>query len=185
MASINMDAILAKAKAHMGSKDGKNKVNTVVNKLMLGNIRLQSGETTHSPEEAATKFIEVLRRSIESSGLSTGAIEAVSNIEHGSAHQLGDSNTYIVSIYFTGDLSRPSLDTDRYPKGVRDIVNIFNYGAPKDGHKMHPVYGEWHGTETWSRTVIPGAHFIEQAVTDFMGNYASEYNVINISVEEG
>lgn len=182
MASINMDSILAKAKTYMRS-DGKSKVNIVVSKLMSGSVCPQSGKTVHTPEEAAAKFIEVLRNSIESSGLSAGAIEAVSNIEHSSAHQLGDSNTYIISVYFTGDLSRPSLDTDRYPNGIRDIVNMFNYGAPKDGHRMHPVHGEWHGNETWSRTVIPGAHFIEQAVTDFMGNYASEYNVTNISVE--
>ena len=47
---------------------------------------------------------------------------------------------------------------------------------------MRPVHGMWHGHETWSRTVIPGAHFVDNAVSSFMGNYASEYNVIDISV---
>ena len=42
--------------------------------------------------------------------------------------------------------------------------------------------GIWHGQETWSRTVIPGAHFVDDAVSSFMGNYASEYNVIDISI---
>lgn len=178
MASINMDSILAKAKAHMGSSAGQSKVNTVVNKVMLGNIRLQSGGTAHTPEEAASKFIEVLRNSINSAGLSEGAIGAVSNIEHGSAHSIGN-NTYIIGVYFVGDMTRPSLDEAKYG-GINDIVALFNNGVD---HTMRPVHGLWHGRETWSRTVIPGTHFIEQAVADFMGNYASEYNVINISVE--
>lgn len=178
MTSINMDSILAKAKAHMGSSAGQSKVNTVVSKVMLGNIRLQSGGTAHTPEEAASKFIEVLRSSINSAGLSEGAIGAVSNIEHGSAHSIGN-NTYIIGVYFVGDMTRPSLDEAKYG-GINDIVALFNNGVD---HTMRPVHGLWHGRETWSRTVIPGTHFIEQAVADFMGNYASEYNVINISVE--
>lgn len=173
-----MESILAKAKSHMGSNSGQNKVNNVVQKVMLGNIRLQSGGSAHTPEEAASKFIEVLRSSISSAGMSEGAIEAVSNIEHGSAHSIGN-NAYIVSVYFVGDMNRPSLDESKYG-GINDIVALFNNGVD---HTMRPVHGLWHGKETWSRTVIPGTHFIEQAVTDFMGNYASEYNVTNISVE--
>lgn len=49
-------------------------------------------------------------------------------------------------------------------------------------HEMNRVHGIWHGQETWSRTVIPGAHFVDDAVSSFMGNYASEYNVIDISI---
>lgn len=178
MAYINMESILAKAKAHMKSNVGQSKVDSVVSKIMLGNIRLQSGGTNHTPEEAATKFIEVLRDSISSAGLSEGAIRAVSNIEHSSAHSIGH-NTYIIGVYFVGDMSRPSLDEAMYG-GINDIVALFNNGVD---HTMRPVHGLWHGKETWSKTVIPGTHFIEQAVTDFMGNYAYEYNVINISVE--
>lgn len=178
MASINMKSILAKAQSHMESKVGQSKVDNVISKVMLGNIRLQSGGTTHTPEEAASKFIEVLQSSINSAGLSEGAIKAISNIEYGSARNIGHS-TYIIGVYFVGDMTRPSLDEATYG-GINDIVALFNNGVD---HTMHPVHGMWHGKETWSRTVIPGTHFIEQAVTDFMGNYASEYNVTNISVE--
>lgn len=178
MASINMDAILAKAKAHTSSSSGQAKVNSTVDKVVLGNIRLQSSGTTHTPEEAASKFIEVLRKSIISAGLSTGAIDAISDIDHGSAHRIG-ANTYVIGVYFSGDMSRPSLDEEKYG-GITDLVALFNNGVD---HTMRPVHGTWHGQEIWSRTVIPGTHFIEQAVTDFMGNYASEYNVTNISVE--
>lgn len=178
MASINMASILAKSKAYVQSDAGQSKVNNVVNKVMLGNIRLQSGGNTHTPEEVAAKFIEVLRNSIDSAGLSDGAIGAMSNIEHSSAHSIGH-NTYIISVYFVGDMTRPSLDEAKYG-GIDDIVALFNNGVD---HRMRPVHGEWRGHETWSKTVIPGTHFIEQAVTDFMGNYASEYNVTDISIE--
>lgn len=178
MSVINMDSILSKAKTHMNSSTGQTKVNNIVSKVMLGKIRLQSQNITHTPEEAAAKFINVLRNSIGSSGLSEGAIDAISNIEHGSAHKIGE-NTYIIDVYFAGDMSRPSLDEATYG-GINDLVALFNNGVD---HTMRPVHGTWHGKEVWSKTVIPGTHFIEQAVTDFMGNYSSEYNVINISIE--
>lgn len=178
MASINIESILTKAKAHMKSNAGQCKINNIVNKVMCGKIRLQSSAITHTPEEAAAKFISVLQDSINSAGLSENAISAVSNIEHGSAHSIG-RNTYLIDVFFVGDMTRPSLDEAKYG-GIDDIVALFNNGVD---HTMRPVHGLWHGEEVWSRTVIPGTHFIEQAVTDFMGNYASEYNVTNISVE--
>lgn len=177
MASINMKSILSKAKTYIGSTVGRNKVDGVVNKVMLGNIRLQSAGVIHTPEEAASKFIEVLKDSIKNAGLSPNAIEAVSNIEQTSAYRTG-YNSYVIQVYFVGDMSRPSLDEAKYGR-INDIVALFNNGVD---HTMKQVHGVWHGEEAWSRTTIPGTNFIEQAVTDFMGNYASEYNVTNISV---
>ena len=40
MASINMESIMAKAQAHMGSNAGQAKVNNMVTKVMLGSITL-------------------------------------------------------------------------------------------------------------------------------------------------
>lgn len=180
MASINMDSILAKAQACMNTSEKKAQINDIVNKVMLGKIKLKTAGSTpspHSPEEAASKFIEVLRHEINSSGLSAEAADAISNLDYGAAHQVGE-NTYIISVYFVDDLSRPSLDESRYGS-INDLAALFNTGVD---HKMKPVHGEWHGHETWSRTVIPGTHFMEQAIQDFMGNYATEYNVTNITI---
>lgn len=177
MAAINMSSILSKATHYMGGNAGQKKVDDVTSRIILGSIKLQSGKSTHTPEEAAEKFIGVLQDTINSSGLSVGAIEAISNIDHGSAHNIG-KNLYTIMVYFVGDMSRPSLDEVKYGS-IQDIVALFNNGVD---HTMRPVHGLWHGEETWSKTVIPGAHFIEQAINDFMGNYASEYNVTNISV---
>lgn len=179
MASINMASILAKAKSHMGSSSGKQKVNSVVTNVMLGNLRLQSGGGgNHTPEEAAAKFIEVLQNEINSSGLSPGAAAAISNLGHTSASCVGE-NLYTVGVYFAGDLSRPSLDEAQYGS-ISNLAALFNNGVD---HTMRPVHGIWHGNEVWSRTTIPGVHFIDSAVHSFMGNYASEYNVIDISVD--
>lgn len=173
MASINMDSILAKAKAHMATDKRQNEIkqkasNAVLNGSASGNV--------HSIYEAAGKFISVLQSEIQSSGLSAGAMAAISQIDHGSAAPLGDGK-YMIHIYFSGDSSRPSLDTAQYG-GIDDIVLLFNNGVD---HTMRPVHGMWHGHETWSRTVIPGAKFIESAIQNFMSNYASEYNVIDIT----
>lgn len=177
MSSINMGSILAKAQAHMGSNAGQAKVNTTVEKVMLGRITLKSGGKTHTPEEAAEKFIEVLRNSIGSSGVSSDAAAAISELSHSSAVRVG-ANVYTIEVFFTGDLSRPSLVPGKYG-GINNLAALLNNGVD---HEMNRVHGIWHGHETWSRTVIPGAHFVDDAVSSFMGNYASEYNVIDISI---
>lgn len=179
MASINMTSILSKAGGYMNSTKGKNKTDTIISKAMLGSVKLTSSGSVHTPEEAASKFIEVLRRTIESCGLSANAIEAISQIEATAPTQIGDTNTFLIRVYFAGDLSRPSLDEATYG-GISDIVALFNNGID---HTMRPVHGVWHGQDYWSRTTIPGTHFIEQAISDFQGNYAHEYNVIDISTE--
>ena len=76
---------MAKAQAHMGSNAGQAKVNNMVTKVMLGSITLKSGGKTHTPEEAAEKFIDVLRNSISSSGISSDAASAISELSHSSA----------------------------------------------------------------------------------------------------
>ena len=177
MAAINMDSILAKAEAHMGGKAGQAKVNNMVTKVMLGSITLKSGDKTHTPEEAAEKFIEVLKNSISSSGISSDAADAISELSHSSAVHMG-GNIYTIEVFFTGDLSRPSLDPGKY-EDINNLAALLNNGVD---HTMRPVYGMWHDHETWSKTVIKGAHFVDDAVSSFMGNYASEYNVIDISV---
>ena len=177
-ASVNTNSVLAKAKSYMAGQAGQAKVNKVVDKVLLGNVRLQTGKSVHTPEDAASKFIEVLHKSITSVGLSEGAIAAISDIDYTSPHKVGQS-TYTINVYFSGDMSRPSLNEAKYGS-INDLVALFNNGVD---HTMRSVHGVWHGRETWSRTVIPGTQFIEQAVTDFKGNYASEYNVIDISVQ--
>lgn len=181
MASINMDSIIAKAKSCMSTSKKKAEVQNAIDNVLVGKMKIKTGggSIVHTAEDAAIKFEEVLLKSINSSGLSANAISAISNIDHTSPKRIG-SNMYIIDIYFEGDLSRPSLDPSHYDD-IHNIAALFNKGVD---HTMRPVRGEWHGVETWSRTRIPGTHFIENAVSDFMGNYASEYNVLDISIDD-
>lgn len=182
MPSINIESIKKKAAEYMKTPKMQREVQNKVDKYMLGEISISFGRDRGAPPPpslAAAKFIEVLQNEICSSGLSKDAIDAVSNLSHGSAYRSG-VNKYIIPIYFTGELSRPSLDPERYG-GINNIVALLNSGVD---HKMHAVHGEWHGVETWSKTVIPGAHFIENAIRNFMSNYSTEYGVIDIDVDD-
>lgn len=176
---LNMDSILAKAKAAVepGGKAYGRFQNTAKG-VMLGTIKLKSGSTVHTPEEVATKFMQVLRGSIESSGLSANAQSAISDFECTSPIDMGNG-TYLIKVYFDGDLSRPSLYPEKYG-GLNDLAEMLNDGM----HAKNHVYGMWHGEYIRSRTVFPGTHFMEQAVSDFMGNYGTEYGVISCTLNK-
>lgn len=180
MPHIDMDSIKRKTETFLNSSAGKSLIRAQTGRALSGEIKFGSGSTAHTPDEAADKFVEVLRNTIAGSGLSEEAVQAVSNIARTNAISVGD-NMYIIEIYFAGDNSRPSLDEERYGH-IDNIVDLLNYGVD---HRMNPVFGTWHGMEIQSKTVIPGAHFIEQAVADFKGNYSSEYNVLDITIKAG
>lgn len=173
-----MSSIFDKAVAFTKSGEFKKRLSKLADDAVAGRIVLEQGSQTHSPEEAADKFISVLNASIASSGMSGGAVSAISEPNYLPPVKIGDGK-YLVTVYFSGDSSRPSLDEAHYG-GIEDIVLLFNNGV---GHTMKPVHGVWHGKETWSKTNITGSHFIENAISDFMGNYASDYGVISISAD--
>lgn len=197
MASINMQSILAKAQKCMSKSENQKKVNEIVDKVYLGELgrisfTMSNGGTPHPPDEAAAKFIEVLRNEIDShasgGGFSSGqlgatAVSALKNLDHGSPYKVG-TNTYQIPVYFTSNLHRDSLDIDEFPEGVDNIAALLNSGYTAG----HVVYGYWMGHneyfKTASLTQRAGAHFIDNAVHDFMGNYASEYGIIDIQVDD-
>lgn len=178
MASIDMTSILAKARACMEKEETKKEVRKVVDDVMRGEAMIRASGDVHTIDDIASKFIEVLRWEIENSGLSPNAINSISDIGY-SYSAISDSNDYLICVFFTKDLSRPSLMESKYGS-INDLAELFNDGVD---HKMRAVHGTWHGDEVWSRTVIPGTHFMEQAITDFMGNYGYEYNVKNIELK--
>lgn len=141
---------------------------------------IANGAMKHTPEEAGEKFVEVLKSNIAGCGLSEGVASALGDVVCSGATDLGDGH-FTVSVSFAGDLFRFSLDPDRYG-GIDNLAALYNYGV---GHTMRQVFGYWHGELTGSRTVIPGAHFMEAAVAEFMGSYAAEYGVTGIDIMLG
>lgn len=150
-----------------------------IQSALIGNVTVDIGDSPiHSAAEAADKFIDVLRGHIKTSGLSANVAAAISDLSHGAPVHVGDRCT--IKVTFDGNLHRESLDSSRYPGGIDHLEELFDKGVD---HKMRSIRGEWHGNTVWSRTTIPGAHFIDAAIRDFMVSYGAEYNVVNIDVE--
>jgi len=86
-------------------------------------------------------------------------------------------NEYVIRIYFTDDLSRPSLlgkdGNRRTGEGVDDIINLFTTGY----HARTAVFGYWHSVghtilSLKDRDPLP---FLEGAIQDFNANYGADY----------
>lgn len=174
--ALDMGSVLAKAQAAITSGAAKSRYKATVKNIVTNGAKLSSGETVHAPDEAAEKFIEVMQKNINSSGLSAGAQSAISSLAYtvsGSA----DDGEFQIGVYFNGNLSRPSLS----PKygGISDLAELFDQGVD---HTMNPVYGYWNGQWVRSRTTIPGAHFMDAGAGEFMGSYADEYHVRRLTI---
>ena len=192
MVIFNDDAIRKKINATLDTSEQKRKIDNIVGNYMLGTVGISmapgGGKAVKPIEQAASKFIEVLRAEIAShaggdrsaGGLGPSAIAGLSELDYGTPYKVG--NKYYIDVYFDGDLSRPSLAPERFD-GVENIAALLNSGYVAGNR----VYGVWekHGDERIASMVRRGgAHFIEQAKANFMGNYASEYGVIDIEVDE-
>lgn len=181
MVNVDMGSILKKAGALVKSKEFKQEQEAYIQDILSGNVTVNvGGGSIHSAAEAAQKFIEVLRNHINTSGLSSNAAGALQDISFGSPSYSGNRCT--IEVFFSGDMHRDSLAPASYPGGISSLDELLDQGV---GHRMRPVRGVWHGKTITSRTVIPGAHFIDAAISDFMSSYASEYNVTGIDVEYG
>ena len=168
----------------------KKKVDKLTDDIMLGRIQFYGKKAPKTPEEAASKFIEVLHKSIEgrigqdyaNGELSELAYNALYALDYGKPYKVGDS--YYIDIYFDSDLHRDSIVPERYD-GIDNIAALLN-----NGYRAHDVvFGIWekHNGDSAYIMSLPfrdGAHFVEQAIDDFMGNYGSEYNVWKITPSE-
>ena len=176
---FNKSHIVEKCNAYFSSPAGLKNIEEIGQKKISGSTRSGSGGTNVcSPDDLADKLVSVLRKAMENSGLSENAMNSIGDISY-SVHKLSDGK-YMITVYFTGDLTRPSLQPEKYGH-IDDIVLLFNNGVD---HAMRPIKGKWHGEEIYNRTVIPGLHFLEQAIIDFKGNYGSECNIVDIHIEE-
>lgn len=198
MAGINWDSIMKKANACLDTPEKKREIKEIIDAHMLGKVTLiggnsrgKSGRMSHkTPKEAAEKFIEVLTNEIKSHGatdigyadgrLGPSAIDSLINIKHGDPYIDGDK--YCIDVNFDGELSRPSLAPKKYD-GIDNIVALLNSGYEAG----HTVFGIWekHGEDRIaSLTSRGGAHFIENAVDNFMDNYSTEYGVEKIDISD-
>lgn len=197
MASINMQSIINKAKKFTNSSAFQKQVETKTDEIILrGGVPTGKRITISGINMAAAKFIEVLQNEINSHAIAEGggglngrglgatAVSALTKLEHGAPVKIG-KNQYQIEVWFTGDLSRDSLAPDFYD-GIENIAALLNNGYSA----ANTVYGIWLGHGYADNFNIPslrereGLHFVQNAVKDYMANYAPEYGVINIQVDD-
>jgi len=182
MASVNMASIMAKARACTQKTAFQKKVEEKVDAAMLSGGTL-GGKTVHSVTEAAEAFIDVMKSEVagaNASGLiGEYGMSALNDLEHDSPGKSG-KNTYQIGVSFTTDHHRSSLAPDRYD-GVDNIIALLNRGYSAGG----TVYGKWHGKQIASKMSRPGAHFVENGVSNFMGSRARECGVKSIEINGG
>lgn len=176
---VDMKSIQNAASKVANSRAFKKEQQECIQGALLGRVRLDiEGGTIHTAEEAAEKFVDVLKNHISTSGLSSNAAGAISDFTIGSPACSGSKCTIKVS--FAGKMHRQSLAPSVYPGGIDNLEELLDQGV---GHTMRPVYGEWNGQKIRSRTTINGAYFIDAAMRDFLAGYGKEYNVTDINVE--
>lgn len=194
MSNIDMKSIMEKAVKATNTSKFQKQIEAKTDEFALtGNGGGKSntvGGMPISPAFAAAKFIEVLRNEIRSLEATSGfadrklgatAVEALSQLDHGTPYKVG-KHKYQIPIWFENDLRRDSLCTDEY-NGIDNIAALLNSGYDAG----HVVYGIWLHHSPFNIPSLQhrsGAHFIENAIRDYMGNYASDYGVTDIEVDD-
>lgn len=193
MSTINMKSILDKAKACTATAKFQKRIEEKTDEVIMTGGGALSGKaiTIGGASAAAGKFIEVLQneiRSLEaSSGFAEGrlghtAVSALEKLDNGSPYKIG-KNKYQIEVWFSDDLHRDSLAPDEYD-GVDNLAALLNKGYTAN----QPVYGVWMGhSGNFNIASLPqrsGAQFIQNAVRNYMANYAKEYGVIDIKVDD-
>lgn len=176
MPVINMDSILDKVYAWERSDKGQKKIQGTVNKYVRNNVsRTKAGSrvvTQRDMLEAARKLVQNIKDTAHGCDLPPSVLAHFDSLNIGKLQRQAD-DSYIIEINFTDDLTRESLQPEKYG-GVRNIIAIFNNGYPADRSRSEAishVAGYWHGKETVALEYRPGLYFLQDAVNDFNLNY--------------
>ena len=176
MPAINMDSILDKVYAWERSDKGQKKIQGTVNKYVRNNVsRTKAGSrvvTQRDMLDAARKLVQTIKDTAHGCDLPTSVLAHFDSLSIGKLQCQAD-DSYTIEINFTDDLTRESLQPEKYG-GVRNIIAIFNNGYPADRSRSEAishVAGYWHGKETVALEFRPGLYFLQDAVNDFNMNY--------------
>ncbi len=176
MPVINMDSILDKVYAWERSDKGQKKIQGTVNKYVRNNVsRTKAGSrvvTQRDMLDAARKLVQTIKDTAHGCDLPTSVLAHFDSLSLGKLQRQAD-DSYTIEINFTDDLTRESLQPEKYG-GVRNIIAIFNNGYPADRSRSEAishVAGYWHGKETVALEFRPGLYFLQDAVNDFNMNY--------------
>lgn len=176
MAQINYDSIIDKVYDYAESSKGQDRMQKKITNYMMHNVKhTKAGSrviTYRDMIDAGDKLVQHIRDSAHGCDLPPSVLAHFDSLKRGRAIKQPDGS-FMMEISFTDDLSRPSLDPEKYG-GVRNIVAIFNNGYPADASRTEAishVSGWWHGKETVALPQRAGLYFMQDAVNDFNLNY--------------
>lgn len=183
--SVNMEAILQKAKDYMKTPKMQEKIWKKTDDYMIrGKPVVISSESQQRPAvQASGVFIKTFKKEVEDSAaagyLGTTAVDALENMSETKPVRSG--KRYYVQASIDGDGHRESLQPEEYD-GVDNIAMLLNEGYEARIWIRGVWQGHNNGKKIWSRRVRPGAHFIEHAIETFKKNDAHQFGVIDIEV---
>ena len=176
MAIANMDSIRKKLEDWERSEKGQKKIQGTIDRYIRTNkSRTDTGGRVITKAEiknAAAKLVALVKSYARGYNLPESVIAHFDSLTVTSTAQTEDGS-YAVEINFTDDLSRESLQPDKYG-GVDNIIAIFNNGYPADRNRSEAishVHGWWHNKETQALEYRPGLYFLQDAVNDFNESY--------------
>ncbi len=182
-----MDSIMSKVAQAYQSQPVQKRAKAVKDSIMMGKaVPVATATTVHTVKEAAEAFVEVLQYSIETGGLPSGVVSAISDITIG-APTIGSDGYYHVAISFPDDRSRDSLFpiNEDGTKGYEPIDNLFALYNNGVDHIMNTVYGKnKDGKKITSNPYIPKTGFVGDAKRQFMSYLADEYGVKDIIISD-
>lgn len=179
---IDMASIEKKVRAWEKSAAGQDRIRKKVNGYVLRNVdKTEAGSvvvTRKKMIELADKLVETVRNNAAGAGLPESVMSAVESLHRG-AVTVNPDGGFQIEMNFTGDLSRPSLEPNKYGD-LENIIVIFNNGYPQSAGRAEAishVAGYWHGEYTHALGSRPGLYFLQSAVNDFNATYGSQYNI--------
>lgn len=167
--------------------EGKERIKAFVIKARLSGKPTASGETLVGDREMramAADFISILQQNMPAQ------LEgAASTLDYSNVRQINDGYLEIVISFDPDALHKESLYDEGYPKGLENIVALFNNGY----HAKNYVYGWWEGHSptgtalersssddgdfAWvrSRKEREPLNFIQDTVAEFNARYGTKY----------
>lgn len=155
MASAS-EAINAKLQAWAKTKGGQKVLREAGKKAVLGAIR--NGEKPQDADKLADEMKTVLLAHLPDS-LKTLTMSDFEEPEF----KIVDEEAVMVIRFLPGSVFRPSLDPEKYPNGIADIVVHLDHGW--DAKRV--TGGLWHGEYHLSRQHSERQDFLQDAVDEF------------------
>ena len=183
-----MASIEAKTRDYMNSPEGQRRAQEKLEEYIAkGKDRTKAGSYVMHKDRMrriADEFVKVVQSMTTASALSsTGFSNPASVVDLFHSMQISnpeklDDNTYKVTVTFTGNLYRPSLDSAKYG-GIDNIVALFNNGYAAPGAEY--VIGTWHGETISGNPFRDSGRFMQAAQKQIENKYASRDVIVELN----